>query len=112
MAKVQNQDGKIYFKVSDIAQKLSVNESLIRYWNTEFDEILYPIRNKRGVRFFSKTDVETYEKIYHLVKGRGYTLTGALEVLKNNTVVNDEKFEVVKTLKTIKHFLLELKHEI
>ena len=112
MAKVQNKDEKIYFKVGDIAQKLGVNESLIRFWNTEFDQILNPVRNKRGVRFFNKTDVETYEKIFHLVKVRGFTLSGALDVLKNNTVVNDENFEVVKTLKTIKHFLLELKNEI
>ena len=112
MAKVQNTDGKIYFKVGDIAQKLGVNESLIRFWNTEFALVLNPVRNKRGVRFFNKTDVETYEKIYHLVKVRGFTLPGALVALKDTTVVNDENFEVVKTLKTIKHFLLELKNEI
>ena len=53
-----------------------------------------------------------YGKIYHLVKERGYTLPGALEVLKSNTVVQDENFEVITTLKTIKHFLLELKDEI
>jgi DNA-binding transcriptional MerR regulator len=112
MAKVQNKDGKIYFKVGDIADMLGVNESLIRFWNKEFDQILNPVRNKRGVRFFNKTDVETYEKIFHLVKERGYTLPGALEVLKNTTVVTDENFEVIKTLKTIKQFLIELKEEI
>lgn len=112
MAKIQNKDEKIYFKVGDIAVMLSVNESLIRFWNKEFDQILNPYRNKRGVRFFNKTDVETYGKIFHLVKERGYTLPGALDVLKNSTVVIDENFEVIKTLTTIKHFLIELKDEI
>ena len=112
MAKVQNKEEKIYFKVGDIAEMLSVNESLIRFWNKEFDPILNPYRNKRGVRFFNKTDVETYGKIFHLVKERGYTLPGALDVLKNSTVVVDENFEVIKTLKTIKQFLMELKDEI
>lgn len=112
MAKLQNKGEKIYFTVGDIAGMLGVNESLIRFWNKAFDQILTPYRNKRGVRFFSKTDVETYRKIFHLVKERGYTLSGALEVLKSSTVVTDENFEVINTLKTIKHFLLELKDEI
>jgi len=103
---------KIYYTVGDIATMLNVNESLIRFWNREFDKVLNPHRNKRGVRFFTENDVETYRKIYQLVKERGYTLPGALEVLKNNTIGGDENFEVIKTLTTIKQFLLELKEEI
>jgi DNA-binding transcriptional MerR regulator len=112
MVKLQDKGEKLYFTVGDIASMLNVNESLIRFWNKEFVLILNPHRNKRGVRYFSKSDVETYKKIYHLVKERGYTLPGALEVLKSNTAAGDENFEVIKTLQTIKSFLLELKEEI
>jgi len=112
MAKRLNKGEKLYFTVGDIAGMLSVNESLIRFWNKEFDEILNPHRNKRGVRYFNNVDVETYKKIYHLVKERGYTLSGALDVLKSSTVVTDGNFEVINTLKTIRHFLTELKDEI
>ena len=112
MAKLQDKGEKLYFTVGDIASMLNVNESLIRFWNKEFVRLLNPHRNKRGVRYFSKEDVETYKKIYHLVKERGYTLPGALEVLKSNTAEGDENFEVIKTLQTIKSFLLELKEEI
>jgi DNA-binding transcriptional MerR regulator len=112
MAKAPEKGEKIYFTVGDIATMLNVNESLIRFWNKEFDQILKPHRNRRGVRYFTKNDVETYSKIYHLVKERGYTLPGALEVLKSNTIANDENFEVIKTLKTIRNFLLELREEI
>ena len=52
MVKLQNKGEKIYFTVGDIATSLNVNESLIRFWNKEFDQILKPYRNKRGVRFF------------------------------------------------------------
>jgi DNA-binding transcriptional MerR regulator len=103
---------KIYFTVGEIASMLNVNESLIRFWNKEFDKLLNPHRNKRGVRFFSEKDVETYRKIYQLVKERGYTLPGALEVLKSDTPGSDQNFEIIKTLSTIKQFLLELKEEI
>ena len=112
MANLTNKSEKIFFTVGEIASMYNVNESLVRFWNKEFDQILKPHRNKRGVRYFSKTDVETYGKIYHLVKERGYTLPGALEVLKDNTAVGDQNFEVIKTLTTIKNFLMELKEKI
>ncbi|MDP4290459.1 MAG: MerR family transcriptional regulator [Bacteroidota bacterium] len=112
MAKTQNKGEKLYFTVGEIASMLGVNESLIRFWNKEFDQILNPHRNKRGVRYFSQTDVETYKRIYHLVKEKGYTLPGALESLKSGPPVDDEKIEVIQTLKTIKQFLIELKDEI
>lgn len=112
MVKALNKSVKIYFTVGDVASMLNVNESLIRFWNKEFDQLLNPHRNKRGVRYFSEKDVETYRKIYQLVKERGYTLPGALDVLKSNTTANDENFEVIKTLSTIRQFLLELKEEI
>jgi len=112
MAKVQIKGEKLYFTVGDIATLLDVNESLVRFWNTEFEPVLNPHRNKRGVRFFSKADVETYQKIFHLVKERGYTLPGALDVLKYSTTMEDKDFEVIKTLQTIRTFLLELREEI
>ena len=112
MVKTPMKSEKIYFTVGDIASMLNVNESLIRFWNKEFDQLLNPHRNKRGVRFFTEKDVETYRKIYQLVKERGYTLPGALDVLKNNTAGGDGNFEVIKTLSTIRLFLLELKEKI
>ncbi len=103
---------KLYYTVSDIATMLSENESLIRFWNKEFSEVLKPHRNKRGVRYFSKEEVEIYKKIYFLVRERGYTISGAREQLKNSTIETDENFEVINTLKTIRAFLVELKDEI
>lgn len=103
---------KLYYTVGDIATMLSENESLIRFWNKEFSDALQPHRNKRGVRYFSKEEVEIYKRIYYLVRERGYTISGAREQLKNNTVEADENFEIIKTLKTIRSFLVELKEEI
>jgi DNA-binding transcriptional MerR regulator len=103
---------KLYYTVRDIATMLSENESLIRFWNKEFSDALKPHRNKRGVRYFSKEEVDIYKKIYFLVKERGYTIAGAREQLKNSTIETDENFEVINTLKTIRSFLVELKDEI
>ncbi|NWJ50638.1 MAG: MerR family transcriptional regulator, partial [Bacteroidetes bacterium] len=98
---------KLYYTVGDLAAMLSENESLIRFWNKEFSEILKPHRNKRGVRYFSKEEVAIYKKIYFLVRERGFTISGAREQLKNSTIETDANFEVINTLKTIRAFLVE-----
>jgi DNA-binding transcriptional MerR regulator len=113
MAKTTAKKGeKLYYTVGDIAALLNESESLIRFWNKEFSDALKPFRNKRGVRYFSKEEVEIYKRIYFLVRDRGYTIAGAREALKNRSTETDENFEVIKTLKTIRAFLVELKDEI
>ena len=88
-----------------------VNISLIRYWEKEFD-CIKPYRNKKGNRFFTKKDVETFHLIFHLVKERGYTLAGAREKLKDNPEDMQRDHEIIKSLQQIKSFLLDLKGEL
>ena len=102
---------KIYYSIGEVAKMLSVNTSLVRFWEKEFD-ILKPKKNKKGNRQFTKQDVKNYFLIYHLVKKRGYTLNGAKEVLKNNiSEIKDQKTIVDKMIK-IKSFLLNLKEQL
>ena len=58
---------KIYYSIGEVASMLSVNTSLVRFWEKEFD-ILKPKKNKKGNRQFTKQDVKNYFLIYHLVK--------------------------------------------
>ena len=102
---------KIYYSIGEVASMLSVNTSLVRFWEKEFD-ILKPKKNKKGNRQFTKHDVKNCFLIYHLVKKRGYTLNGAKEVLKNNiSEIKDQKTIVDKMIK-IKSFLLNLKEQL
>ncbi len=103
-----NDISKVYYSISEVAEKFKVNSSLIRFWENEFD-IIKPQKNKKGNRLFTQEDLDNFYVIYHLVKERGYTLQGAKEKLKQNKtdVVGD--VEVVKTLTRIKEFLLQLK---
>ncbi len=89
----------------------SVNTSLIRFWEKEFD-LIKPKRNIKGTRFFSTKDVENFHLIYNLVKERGYTLRGAKEKIKKNPEEVYEDFEMINTLKKIRKFLLEVKKEL
>ncbi len=102
---------KIYYTIGEVAELFAVNQSLIRFWEKEFD-ILKPQKNKKGNRLFTKSDLENLRLIYHLVKERGYTLQGAREKLRQNreNVVNT--IQIIDSLNQVKGFLLELKKEL
>ncbi len=102
---------KLYYTIGEVAAMFNVNASLIRYWEKEFS-IIKPKKNKKGNRFFTKTDIENFHIIYHLVKERGMTLKGAKKKLRENKEDTINNFEIIKTLKDIKEQLLEIKEEL
>jgi DNA-binding transcriptional MerR regulator len=102
---------KIIYPIGEVAEMLGVNQSLIRFWEKEFD-ILKPQKNKKGNRLFSPADIENIRLIYHLVKERGMTLKGAKLKLQNQKQEITESFEVVKKLQSIKEQLLNIKAEL
>ncbi|MFH1120356.1 MAG: MerR family transcriptional regulator [Bacteroidota bacterium] len=102
---------KVYYRIGEVADMFSVNQSLIRFWEKEFD-IIKPFRNKKGNRFFTPKDIDNFHLIFHLVKERGFTLQGAREKLKGNPEETSDHAAVVRNLQKIKSFLLELKGEI
>ena len=93
---------KLYYSISEVAQLLGVNESLLRYWEDEFPQQLKPKRAGRGVRQYNAEDIEALKLIYHLVKERGMTLQGARQRLKDNRETTLRNFEAVERLKSIR----------
>lgn len=102
---------KLYYSIGEVAGMFKVNASLIRFWEKEFD-IIKPKKNKKGNRFFTKQDIDNIQLIYHLVKERGLTLSGAKKKLKDNRDDTYNNYEVVKTLTQIRAMLLEIKDSI
>jgi DNA-binding transcriptional MerR regulator len=101
---------KQYYSIGDVSLMFKENNSLIRYWENEFD-ILKPKKNKKGDRYFRPEDVKNLKMIYHLLRERKYTIEGAKEFLKNNKAAG-EKYEMIESLEKIKVFLLELKSNL
>ena len=99
---------KLYYSIGEVAGMFKVNTSLIRFWEKEFD-IIKPKKNKKGNRFFTKQDIDNIQLIYHLVKERGLTLSGAKKKLKDNREDTNNNYEVIKTLTQIRAMLLEIK---
>ena len=98
---------KQYYSIGEVAAMFRENQSLIRYWETEFD-ILQPRKNRKGDRFFRPVDVKNLVMIYDLLRRRKFTIEGAKDYLKKNKNA-EEKFRLIQSLQKIKTFLLELK---
>jgi DNA-binding transcriptional MerR regulator len=98
---------KQYYSIGEVAAMFRENQSLIRYWETEFD-ILEPRKNRKGDRFFRPVDIKNLLLIYDLLRRRKFTIEGAKEFLKKNKKA-EEKFAAIQSLQKIKGFLLELK---
>jgi DNA-binding transcriptional MerR regulator len=102
---------KRYYGIGEVAKAFSVNNSLIRFWEKEFD-ILKPKKNNKGDRKFTPVDVKNLELIYHLVKERGFTLDGAKKYLKENKHNSISNFEIIRKLEGKKIELLKLKDHL
>jgi DNA-binding transcriptional MerR regulator len=98
---------KSYYSIGAVADMFHVNQSLIRFWENEFD-IIKPKKNAKGDRLFRPEDIKNLQLIYHLLREKKFTIDGAKEFLKKNKKA-DERFAVSQSLKKLKEFLLELK---
>lgn len=98
---------KQYYPIGQVAEMFRENQSLIRYWETEFD-ILEPRKNRKGDRYFRPIDIKNLELIYDLLRRRKFTIEGAKEFLKKNKKA-EERFAAIQSLQKVKAFLLELK---
>jgi DNA-binding transcriptional MerR regulator len=98
---------KQYYSIGEVATMFREKQSLIRFWETEFD-ILQPKKNGKGDRFFRPVDIKNLVMIYDLLRRRKFTIEGAKDYLKKNKKA-EEKFALVQSLEKVKSFLLELK---
>ena len=102
---------KRYYGIGEVAKAFSVNTSLIRFWEKEFD-VLKPKKNAKGDRKFTPADIKNLELIYYLVKERGFTLEGAKTHLKENKHQTLNHFEIIRKLETVKSELLKFKEHL
>lgn len=99
---------KQYYPMNEVAKMFKITHSLLRFWENEFD-ILKPMKNKKGDRYFRPADIKNLHLIHHLVRQRKYTMEGAKVYIKNNPDKADMKFEIIQSLQKIRTFLLEIK---
>jgi DNA-binding transcriptional MerR regulator len=96
-----------YYTMRETAAMFNVNQSLLRFWENEFD-ILKPKKNRKGDRYFRPEDIKNLEFIYHLLRVRKFTIEGAKDYLKSKAK-SMQTFEMVQRLEKLKLFLQDLK---
>lgn len=103
--------GKLYHSISEVSKMFGVSNSLIRFWETEFD-FLKPKKNRKGNRSYTQKDIDNIRIIYHLVKERGFTLEGARQEIKLNRNQVEKKMDTISHLKSLKKSLLDLQQKL
>lgn len=106
--KEREEINKIYYTMGEVSAMFDVNQSLLRYYEKEFD-ILQPKKNKKGNRFFTAEDVENIKVILHLIRDKKFTLEGAKEHMRQNINAAKDQQRIISSLENMKKFLLEVR---
>ncbi|EGK01949.1 MULTISPECIES: MerR family transcriptional regulator [Dysgonomonas] len=101
---------RLYYSIKEVATHFGVNESLLRFWETEFN-IINPRKTDGGARQYTKKNIEDIAVVYHLVKEKGLTLEGARQTLKQRKDEETRKVQVIQKLEQIKKELEDLERE-
>ncbi len=111
MALNYNKEIKLYYSIGEVAQMFKVTETLLRYWEKEFPNIK-PEKGGRGVRQYSKDDIEQVELVYNLVKVRGLTLQGARDAIKARGKKVKSTVDIVNRLTNVRNELQALNKQL
>lgn len=102
---------KIYYSIGEVADLISVNTSLIRFWEKEFD-IIKPKKNTSGNRVFSVHDIKNIKLIYHLLKEKKYTIQGAKKKIRENKEGTIKNYNVIEKLNKIRNELVTIREHL
>lgn len=111
MAYNPNKDLKKFYGIAEVAEQFNVAESLLRFWEKEFPNIK-PRKNGRGIRMYTKEDIEEVRLVYNLLKVRGMKIAAAKQVLSKNKKAANDTSEIINRLQSIKTELLEISREL
>lgn len=106
-----NKELKLFYSIGEVAELFGVSDTLLRFWEREFPQIS-PKKGGRGVRQYTKDDIEIIRVIYNLVKVRGLRIDAAREVLRKNREGTMQVTEVVDRLRAVKAELQSIKQEL
>ena len=80
---------KLYYSISEVSRITDLEQYVLRYWETEFDQ-LKPAKNSSGNRIYTNKDIKLILLIKKLLKEEKYTIEGAKKILKNFNLTGDE----------------------
>ena len=112
MALNLNKNLKLYYSIKEVAEMFDLNESTLRYWETEFPYLKPKTAGPNKVRQYSEKDIEQIRLIHNLVKVRGFKLAAAKKIINANRDGADRSADVLSRLITVRDELAALKREM
>jgi DNA-binding transcriptional MerR regulator len=104
------QGEKQYYSIGEVAELFKVKTSHIRFWTNEFK--LKVRTTRKGDRLYTPAQIRELRAIYHLVKERGFTLSGAKAKLKAQNKMDVETVDLKQSLLQLRNKLLEIRNRI
>ena len=101
---------KQYYSIGEVAKLFKVKTSHIRFWTNEFK--LKVRTTRKGDRLYTAEQVRELRAIHHLVKERGFTLTGAKAKLKSQNKLDVETVDLKQSLLQLRNKLLIIRNQL
>ena len=100
---------KLYYKIGEIAELLNINTSVLRFWETQFEN-LSPSKTRAGQRIYSSRDFELIKEIYRLLYVQKLTIAGAKTRLSlKRKAKSTAESDPAELLQAVCHELRELR---
>lgn len=108
----KNKDLKLFYSISEVAKMFDVTETALRFWEKEFPDHITPNKAGRGIRQYTKENLEQVRLIIHLIKEKGMTIQGARETLRRDKDGTGKRIEVIDRLKRVRNELQEISRNL
>ena len=112
MALNEYKSQKLYYTIKEVAEMFGLNESTLRYWETEFPFLRPKTSGPAKVRQYQEKDIEQLKLIHNLVKVRGFKLAAAKKIINSNRDGADKTADVLGRLITVRDELMALKRQM
>ena len=112
MALNEYKSQKLYYTIKEVAEMFGLNESTLRYWETEFPFLRPKTSGPAKVRQYQEKDIEQIKLIHNLVKVRGFKLAAAKKIINNNRDGADKTADVLTRLIGVRDELMALKRQL
>ena len=103
---------KLYYSIKEVAEMFGLNESTLRYWESEFPFLKPKTTGPAKVRQYQDKDIEQLKLIHKLVKVRGFKLAAAKKIINSNRDGADKTADVLSRLITVRDELQALKKHL
>lgn len=102
---------KKYYTISEVAAKYNLQQSTLRFWETEFPR-LRPQHTSGGTRRYRQQDVELIQLIIYLTRDCHLTLEGARQRMSTNYDADMRRVKAIERLRKIRAEIVAIRREL